>query len=94
MGNGVVVFADGVVDAFFEGVEVLLVNFFVGVFVSNVYTVDFVLADVVFSQETLFEVALVPCGEDEGMVNLAELGEVGAFVDFLFDFGEDDIAND
>ena len=94
MSGRVVVFPDIVIDALLKGLQILAINFLVDRFVFKVHPGGLALIDIDLAQQGLPKVLLVPRGEDDGIVDLAQVGECLAFVDFLFDGGEDDFADD
>ena len=57
-------------------------------------TFDFILIRIHLRQDAVLDLLLVPRGQDQGIVDLSESGEVLVFVDFLGEFRDDDFADD
>ncbi|MBN1870299.1 MAG: hypothetical protein JW847_06990 [Candidatus Omnitrophica bacterium] len=77
-----------------EGLKILVIDLLFDLFVFNIDPLDLVLVHIDLAQQAFFKILLIPGGQDHGIVNLPQVGESFAFVDFFFDFRNQHFADD
>ena len=94
LGHRIIFFLDIVVHPLLEGVQVLLVNLFLNLWIIHVHAGDLFPVDINLTEQRFLQSVLEPGCQDHGVVHLAQVGEGPSFIDFLFDFGNKDLADD